>query len=331
MTMSTETTPEVPSSPPKNRLERRTIKSPEGREYAFDFLVIDSVEKWLIAEETKGEFHLPLNDGRVMRLRMSGINLRDWNEIEEKYVLPEREGNEDEATFKRKHDSVQILKELAILEKAIGQKIPGETDDDRLTFMANKNEADLESMFNFITNSLCAMTDGSMVDSYETVSRVAKQEVVEFAGFDDWQAASETRHVFRMQRPGDEFIIEFPFRGIDMKTRQRIDEQTKMPDAPQIPMRDPVTKKLIQGQMTSNLKDPVWRKQCRSVNQKRIVLYFEACLPFEIPGANEYEKYDWISRRLLGDVVRAKTFIEQQILDYTGRYDFFTGGHGLLS
>lgn len=332
-TMTMSETEAAVNETEKPVLEKREVKGPDGGSYQFDFLVIDSPDKWALAEETKGQFLLPiLGTGRSIRFNMQGINLAKWNEVEERYTLPDsKEDIEPGQNYQAVYDRQMILKQLALLELAVGQKLPGTTDEERIKFMSDKSEADLEAMFNYITHHLCAMQDGSVVESYEVLSRSNKQEVVDFTGFADWQAASQTNFNFRMQRPGDEFILEFPLKNIDMATRQAIDEKTKQPDPPQVPMRDPISKKLIQGQMVPNLKDPAWRKQCRSISQKRIVMYFEACLPFSIPGNNDFEKYGWISKRLLGDVVRLKEFIEKKILDYSSRYDFFTNGHGLQS
>src|SRR3954471_12237850 len=73
----------------KSRFETRLLKVGD-QEYTFHFLVIDSPEKWDEAEKTMGTYKMPIvGTHQVIAFPMHGPSLKQWEDIEVKFIVPE--------------------------------------------------------------------------------------------------------------------------------------------------------------------------------------------------------------------------------------------------
>lgn len=330
----------------KDFLEIRTLETEEGGKAQFSFLTVDSPEKWQAANELHTDCPL-VRTGTNARLLipMTGISLDTWQDIEFNNPIPiweqekinrkasgmqsdidVEEIEQPDQDFLLRQNEASSMKNVAIFEAATGQKIPGITRQDKAKFLQDRNPGEIDAVFLFCTDVLCNFkNDGQQLDTYNLISANSKPIITRLEGFDAWEKAADTKYIFRMQRPFDEYILEFPLRAIDQATRQRIEEETKQPDAPLMPKRNRF-KQWDNSQMVPNLEDSGYLASCRAVFQKKTVMYLDKCLMFELPGVDMKSKYDWLGQRLAGDVSRLRRFIEDSMLSYRGHYNLFING-----
>lgn len=317
------------------KFTKRTFRT-ETEAAEFDVLVVDRHDLWVAARDLSTTYNMPIVGSQKTRsFPLQGVSLRDWEHIEAIHTIPELKEDESdpEANSKirieheRKKAAAILRKQCAVFEKSTGKSIPGDTIDEKVNFLSQRNPGEIEALWNYIYLSMCSMTDGGLMQSYNTLAAKSERdnsEILSFGSFEDWTTACETQYIFRMQRPFEKYIIEFPLRAISEEQKQAIEAETREPEAPRVPKRDPRTKRFDPTQLVPNLQDPAWLQSMRAINQKRTAMFFSACLTFNIPGDNWQDKYAWISEKLVGDVIRVKRFIEHEIVNIGSRYDFFT-------
>ena len=311
----------------KDTIIERRISDSFGTEVPYKFLVLDSTDKWPVAGNFSSHYDMPvLGSNSSIRFNLTGISLKEWESIEADNVIPAQQEGQDDKEYESERDSVVLKKEVAIFEKAIGQSIPGKKAEEKIDWLKQRNPGEIEALFRYIQNDLCNMRNGSMIDSYNLAlehGKANEKEIRDFSNFEDWQTATTSQYTFRMQRPYEDYIIEVPLRGLSQELKKDIDAQTKDPEPPKMPHRDPKTNRFDPMDMRPNFSDPAWLRSSRAVNQKRTAMYMDACLMFDIPGSNWQEKYNWLADRLTGDVINIKNFIENDLVGFRSRYDFF--------
>ena len=311
-------------------LEERVVETKEG-EFGFYFLVVDSAEKWAAAEIFHGTHYLGgVSASQKMKVPMNGVSLKDWEEVERIHSLPKSPSPEDaedpniQDEYNRKQSEALAARRVMLFEISTGKKIPGETTEEKVAWLLKRNPRDIESMFTDLQNRICNLAEGHLVANYtEKTLEQQASSVKELTSFEDWSVASDATHYFRMHRQTEDYIVEFPLKGMSSEDRMAIEAACKDPKPPNIPARDPVTKRFDPSRIVPNYEDPAWLGRVRAVNQKRIAMYLDKCLVFKIPGDNEKERYDWASERVVGDIVRLRDFIEREITGMGQHYDFF--------
>lgn len=308
----------------------RKMTSKDGMEYDFKVLVVDSPDKWKAASELKHDFSMPLPGSQTsIKFPMQGISYSQWEDTERNTLLPEAEINEETnkpivtAEFTNERERMISLRRLRLLEISVGCSIPGATDDDKIDWLQERSNGDIEALHTVINSVVGGMNDGPILTRYQTVSRSSSEgNVIAFKSFDDWTVASESSCYFRVQHYMEDFITEFPLRNIPKKLKMEIDEQTKDPEPPKIMKRDSAGK-LDFKSFEFNFRDPHYIKKSIAVQHKRMVMLCEATLMFELPGSSMQDKWNWLSSRLFGDVHRLETFISDSILGVGSRFNFF--------
>jgi hypothetical protein len=329
--MSTESTSVAPPAQSKPVHEVRSVKNKNGVSN-FNVLVVDTAEKWLPANAIHAAYNMPITgSNRSMRFNLYGVSLQDWEEAEINFPVPQRledENANDAAKQARLTavDAAVIRKRCFLFEKALQQQIPGKDIDEKVAYLSQRTTGEIEALHRFIEGSLANFTDGELLQTFHSMTMAANEdnEVITFTGFGDWQVASETKYIFRMHRATEQHLVEFPLKGISEEVRKDIDLQCKDPEPPRIPRKDPTTGRFDPSVLVPNYEDYTWKKSVRAINQMRIVRLLSACLPFEIPGGNNQEQYKWLAQRAVGDVIRIRNFINNEILGVGARYDFFT-------
>lgn len=315
---------------PENFLEERVVTPKGGQPTTFRFLVVDDPQKWEEAAALFCNYDMPVvgtYPPEVMRFPLSGISMKVWEATEIANPVPEWDGADGDVTkdFKKEQDRIAREKNVEIFERSLGKKIPGVNAAEKVRWLNDRSPGEADALLLFVTNQACNLQDGQQMMSYNLLSRTCEQVVTMIDDFEKWTKAVESKYVFRMQRPFQDYILEFPMRGIDETRRLEIEEETKRPHPPIVPKRDSKGR-FDPTQMVPDYNDHTWLQQSRAVTQKRTVMFFESCLTFSIPGIDVKQKYDWISKRLVGDVVRVRRFIEDSLLSYKARYDVFTTG-----
>lgn len=323
------------SSGKKFPLERRTLNV-EGRDVSFDFLVIDSAEKWDIASGVSGEFLMETGQhdaSSQLRVMLSGLSLKEWEDIEAANPIPtapqDAELTEDsKAKYEHDFEIALMRKRVAVLEASTGKTIPGGTTEEKVSFLGQRNPRMTERLFAHVQDVICNLNENpidGLLEQYEMflLDSSKTSGVIDFNSFEDWDTAVNSQYCFRMSRSGDPYILEFPIRGISQEVRHKIETDTREPQPPRIPRRDPVTKRFDRSNLVLNYEDPSWLQRVKAIHQHRTAMYFDAALMFKVPGGNYMEKYGWISARLIGDVIRLKKYIEKEIIGLAGDLDFF--------
>lgn len=293
-------------------------------------LTLDSPEKWLIASERRTSLVMKVpGTSKSLKIPMNGISLAAWEHIEIANPIPQWDSDDGEESveYKQERRNVILDRNIAIIEAATPMKIKGNNQEDRRATLLSMPEGDTKVLMFFIRTNACNMDmdsePGFLLQKYnEYLGKMSRQDEIE--SFEDWQKACQVTHVMRMQRKDDPYVIEIPMNGISASLNEQILEETKEPEPPLVPFRDALTGKLIPGRSTRNVNDKHYLKKIRAVTQLRVCRYLAACLTFEIPGQNEKEKFDWISQRLVGDVIQIRSFIENDIMGVASRHSFFS-------
>lgn len=309
-------------------LETRSLGTSE-----FKFLVVNSPEKWEPAKDILYTFPMVLpNTGKRLDIPMKGTSYGDMRTIWAKYTIPiwDRPDVEAPPAFQAAVQEMQDKRIIAQVELATGMEMPGKTFEEKRDWMNRCNPADMGSIQMFVIREV-ANTDnyvGPYLQAYNELRRYFPEETgVTISSFDQFlQETSEVIHRFTMNRHGQDYLVEFPLKGLSQTQRQEIEDQTKEPTPPMIPVFHPVTNQPIPGQTKQNPSDPGYLRAMNRLMQKRTLLFLNACLPFKIPGDNEEGQLTWLGDRLVGDVMQLNNYINQVILGVEGRYAFFTNG-----
>lgn len=295
----------------------------------FNFLVIDSPEKWEAASEFKRTFRLTLPGAdKVLEIPMIGLSYDQFNEVLSKHPIPEWDGEgEPNEVFKVNQKTIGIRRRIDLLEMALGKKIQGESYDEKRVMLEKTNPGNIEEMYAFITGELSntALHRGIYLAGYLDIKARFPQETVEQIGsFEDFFAATnDVTHFLRMNRGGQDYIVEFPLKTLTQETKEEIEKRCVEPQPPLIPSFHPITRKPIPGKPKQNYEDPQYIRAYNKYMKLRTIMYLNACLPFRIPGETEDEQSKWIGSRLVGDVRQVNDFINDVILGIEGRYNFF--------
>lgn len=313
-------------------ISQELIEERKIGENVFHFLVIDKPEKWEQATDVTNTFPLTIpNANKRIEIPMKGISYSQWATVMAKFPVPEHDGEgEPPAILIAAKDVARKERKLALFEIATGMTVPGKDFTERSRFIDQCNPGDIDSMEIFITRDLCNTENfiGPYLAVYsEMAARFPQENVVKIESFADLMKESiDSTHAFKMNRLNQTYIVEFPLRVLSAEQKQEIEKQTAEPTPPMVPQIHPVTGQPIPGKRRINRADASWIRNINRVDQKRTLLYLNACLPFKIPGDNEESQMKWIGDRLVGDVKQVNNYITDVILGLEGRYSFFTTG-----
>lgn len=302
-----------------------------GTQRTFAVLVVNKPELWEPVSEMKVPYEINTGAGRPsMKFMLTPLSLGVVETIEMTHIIPtSAQEGESESEFKERRENIIARKMVEQFEQAIGDSIPGNTVEEKQAWLRKKIPAEVEALDNYITRDLAGLqTKSRLLDEFSGGSIRTSEKTI--SSFKDWGDADEAEYVFRMHRPWENYIIEFPLKGMSAEEKKAIHDQTPDIKPPEILAVDPKTKRRIPNQLVPNFDDPAYLARQRTVEQKKLALYFGHCLPFEIPGETHQEKYRWISMRLPGDVIKLKNFIDSSIISYRNRFDFFYDDTGLL-
>lgn len=314
----------------KKEFEKRIITTEEnGRvtEREFSIHVIKSADDFKLAAEYPQTFYSMklLGRNQVMRIPLRGVSFGEWEVIDSQYHIPEVSEDADEKEKQKQKDEKSRLTKLRyvkVFELSTGKSITGETEEEKAEWLSdNFGVGELEALFTCILEKSSNIHEGNLLIEYENSSRQSTPVVSEFTGFDDWVATSKIGSIFRMQRPFEDFIVEIPLKQITDRQKKSIDEQTKVPLPPSRPKIDKKTG--MQVGAIYDYNNPTFKAQSKLSNRKNIILLFETCLNFSLPGDTQEKKFKWVSDLLLGDVIKIRNFIENEVFGYRSKIDFF--------
>lgn len=312
---------------------RKMLNESNSPQY-FRFLIIDSHEKWSKASEITGTYNMPGLGGGDMEFPVNGISIGKWEDIENESIIPEWNGEgEPDKDFKAQQDSQILTRKTLAIEAGMGMPIPGDTLEQKKEFLQKRVPGEIDALYGYITQTMCSLMDGILLEDWNELALLKKNSKImakKISSWDDWSEADKTKYVFRMHRPSQNYIVEFPINGISAERRKQIEADFPEPTPPEIPDKNP-DGTWNPSKLVPNRNDPSWIAKARAVTQRKTLEYLDVCLPFKIPGDEPTERYEWLSDRLFGDVYRLRRYIEDQVIGYSGRYNFFSVASALTS
>ena len=297
----------------------------------FKFLIIDSSDKWEAAKDFKHDFLMKIpGTDETFSIPMTGLSYDQLTDIVAKHPYPEwnEEDGQVPAAVAAARERCTLERRIAILESAMGMKIPGATFEEKRATLNKTNEGNLDVLEAFARGQLSnnEITPGMQLMNYNQMrNRFPQEKVVEVKSFEDFLNHSSTViHFFRMNRYQQDYIVEFPLKSLTQEAKQDIETRTPEPEPPIMPVHHPVTGRIVPGKTRVNTEDPTYIRALNRSKKARTVMYLNACLPFRIPGDSEDEQMTWLGQRLSGDVRQINTYINDVILGVDGRYSLFT-------
>lgn len=322
----------APNGNGKPHTEKRRVET-KNTCNDYDFLVLDTPEKWLDAKDFKGRYELDFG-GRIINVPLMGISYIDWELQEEMYPFPDKPTDKDgEKPTKEDLEAHEVLVEtihqqrkVYMFQNVTGKAIPGQEMAEKVNWLNSRGYDAVESFQNYLELFMTGLADGEILAAYdnESAQAITKPQAVDFTSFEDWDTAADTHAMFRFCRKFDDFIVEIPLRRVPHELKEKIDRETQVPDPPQKPGRNPLTKKFDPAFFKPDTKDSRWLQTCASMRHKKIIMVLEATLPFQIPGSDIKEKYNWVNKKLMGDVYKIQQFVFNELLGYRRQLDFFT-------
>lgn len=333
---------EMPPTPPKE-----TTKAPQaliydtrvfdasGSEVKFDVLVVDKAEKWITAEEIKSTHDLVLPGGKVVKIPTRCLSWGEYEDIENRYQIPPVPASDPGSNIvnielnkarQKQIDEVVQKRRVEIFELSTGKSIPGKDISEKAAWLDNLGTGNADSLFNYITEICCGMSDDipEALRLYNEHSNSKSfSEATELQSFEDLISAANINTSFRIQRPTEKNITEFVFKHISDGKKKEIEDAVPDPVPPSKPGKNPATGKPDASFPIYNWQDPTYQEALTGAGKVRTQMWMDAIFPFPIPGASVQERYQWIRKRPFGDVYKIRRFINEEIINYTGRLNFF--------
>jgi len=312
----------------------RKFKAKESElETALNFMVIDSPEKWPAAKSFVNDLTLPVGKTRL-KMAVTSLSYLQWESVEMSFPMPSRGPGESLADFEARQEVVKNRRRVTVLEVSTGKTVPGSTLDEKAAWISRLGTGEMQAAYVNIVDNFSGIHEGDLIKGYRDMIEAGDMEdctTVELNTMDDWMAASQVGSVYRTQRSFENYILEFPLKQINDEAKGRIDQACKEPLPPGKPGLDPKTKLPSQSHMEYDWEEPRYLEAVRAQNRLRLIMLFEAVLPFALPGNSNEEKFNWLGSRMMGDIHKLRTHIEQNLLNYQSRLNFFSTAYAPLS
>ena len=317
----------------KTMMEERKFTDQDGSESIFSVLVIDKPEKWLPANQHSHEFNIKTpGTNKVKRFNLNAISYSAWEDIEDSNPLPELKqdeyGNDNtsDPQFLEAHAKVHERRNILFIESSIGEKIPGTTPEEKIAWLNKRAAGEFQQLVSFVKNTMGAISEGNTIDQYNAVvinDVTSVNNVKEIKSLADWDEVDDSYGAFRISRPFEDYVVEFPIKAISSQTRSEIEKACIPPIPPKGPYVDPVTNKIDPRRIVPNTKDPHYIQKLNQVHYKKLLMLTQAALTFEIPGSTQDEKIKWLTDRIIGDIIKLRRFIDEELLGYKQQFDSF--------
>lgn len=297
----------------EDKFETRTFKD----ERSYKVLVIDSPEKWKNADEFKFDKVVKKGECDVLVI-IKCISYATNEFANENYQIPE----EDDKN-KGLDDTIETIKAIRkalFFEAALGVTLKGSNFEEKANSIMKLPAVYIDRLFEIINRDACGLAEGNLPEYYKKSAMSGESVAKKISNEDLFDFSNEEEAVMfcRIQRPFEKHIIEFPLRQISAEDRNRIERDNPIPDPPSRPG---------EGFDTTNPvpfpEEPAYKARIARIKIKKTIQYIEACLIFDIPGDTSKEKYEWISRKVCGDVYKLQLFIQNEIIDYSWGISFF--------
>jgi hypothetical protein len=251
--------------------------------------------------------------------------------LEERAELSAKEQTALKHAHIKERGEWQLKRQVRMLEVATRQVIPGDDMKAKMQWVAERNNGELQALCAYIADVCTGLREGQMHEIMKQIHSMSSHETKIVSNFSEWEIAAQTLANFRMCRPVEDFVFQIPMKGISQTRKLEIDQECILPVPPMKMGIDPQTQRPSPKYKKENPRDPDYIRAKRAVEDKWMIMILDECMPFKIPGTSIKEKREWLNRRLLGDVIKLRQFIDNELLGSLSRYNFFTKGSALLS
>lgn len=294
------------------------ITEKEFKDSKFKVIVVDSPEKWVDANCLTFEQSINFSPNTSTLFKFRGIPYSTWNYAMMNYkILDDIEQN------KESNRIALLSRKIHLLEHATGKKFKGNSMDEKIANYEQKPIRFVDQLNSLINDIVCGVGDGPLSLAYKKELEKSPIIAKSFEDFDDLNSVNQNEFELYIQRQFQSHILIFPIKAVSQADKQNIESQIPRPTPPLKPRKDTAGRIDYSSSPEPDVSDPGYLMKLRVAAEKRITMYLDACLPFNIPGNAFSDKSEWIGRKLVGDVHKLHRFIEDNVINYTGGFSFF--------
>ena len=141
-------------------LDTREFEYEDGNDTVkvdYNFLVIDSAEKWKPAKNISGYFDITTSGAKKsFRIILTGISYKAYEAIELANPIPDPPENDlgnpnfDDKEYIKEKDAVVFTRKLALIEASSGMAVPGENQEQKIEFLKRRCGGEIETLVTYI-------------------------------------------------------------------------------------------------------------------------------------------------------------------------------------
>lgn len=291
-----------------NTVKMKSLQNP------VDIVTVSEPDAWPPASLMKFKVKLTYG-GKPTSFLMRGVSDSEWSYIQSANVLPDPRDKDEEndPEFLAVHNRNADLRRIALFELVLGEKVPGNTEAEKLRWLRSQCTVSVQSLFEMIQAVALGLEVGDAEPHYN-MHRLESPDECEFSGFAN--LATDPSYSFVRGRKGQDYVSVFAMNAITEDVKQRIEADNRIDPPPTRPGTNP-DGSFDYANAQPWYDEPVYKARSERMKAEKTKAYINHCLPFAVPDD------DWIGARMTGDILRMKLFIQQELLDPTIRTTFF--------
>ncbi len=284
----------------------------------YKVLVLDSPEKWEDADQITFKENIQRGT-KSYQAQFKCIPFSTNAYLNESHPIPDENSIPDKSAYELELETAKMSRRVIMIEQALGVTFPGENLTGKINHLSKFGGVYIDRISDIISNQACCLADGDMVEFYNRSSELGVVTPTVKSNEDLFNMnEEEPTSFFRFQRPFQDFMIEMPLKSLTTEERSRIEHENRIPDPPRRPGKGFDTRNPVPWP-----EEPSYKAKVAKIKIRKMIDYIQTCLPFEIPGNNPQEKYNWISKKPAGDILKLQLFIQSELVDYTWGVNFF--------
>lgn len=298
---------QTPDETEGGRFEIRKFE--DGVYQSYKVLVIDHPDKWDAAEDLTLKHGVKKGEATIMcDFRVVPYSVLAY--ANDTYPIPDtKEEKEPEVDFNARVEKAKRLRQVIFFEAAMpDQKIEGKDTNEKAVTISRMPIAFTELLFETINSHACCLGNGDLLEEYRRLCMTHASVVTSPTDLFTFSESDFAATPFRAQRPFQDYIIEIPLKTISAEDREAIEKSHPIPEPPKRPGPGNDTKNPVPW-----YDEPSYQAKIKKIGVRKMVAYMAACLPFDIPGSNDKDKYDWLCSRPAGDLLKLNIEINEII------------------
>lgn len=253
--------------------------------------------------------------GKLTTFNIRGVSDSELSYIQGKNEVPEAKDDNEERDpgFIELRDRRVDLRKVSLFELAIGEKIPGNTEGEKLKWLRGQCTISIQNLYDVIQDVSLGLGSNDNEGHYRMhlLESPDAREFLSFAALEE-----DPTYSFIRGRQGQDYVNVFAMNAITEEVKLSIENSNKLDPPPMRPSKSP-DGTLDYKNAEPWFDEPMYKLRTDKAKKAKSAAYMSHCIPFNIPDD------DWIGKRMAGDVLRMKLFIQQELLDPSIRTSFF--------